>query len=191
MKLRKKTKRADHSGSTTAWAKRSLPHALVGVWEQVPNRFHTTTVVYRIANERGTVCITAVDESDQSTLKISHIGLSGSELRFQSLYSPTKHKAFHTMRLTAKNRATHVVTYTDEDGRCVSRERWRKRTDTQWIKGEITDQVAGSQRIAVNPVEFSWNSANPYAASACLAFSVSGVPSISSTVYGGSAECTP
>ncbi len=125
----KKRKRADHSGSTTGWAKRSLSHAFVGVWEQVPNRFHTTAVVYRIARERGTVRITAIDESDQSTLKISHIGLSGSELRFQSLYPPTKHKAFHTMRLTAKNRATHVVTYTDEDGRCVSRERWRKGTD--------------------------------------------------------------
>ena len=129
MKSRKKPKQADRSGSTTRWAKGSLLHAFVGVWEQVPNRFHTTTVVYRIASNRGMVRITAVDESDQSRLQISHIGLSGSELRFQSLYPPTKHKAFHTMRLTAKNRSTHVVTYTDEDGRCVSRERWRKRTD--------------------------------------------------------------
>lgn len=128
MKPRKKRKAADHSGSTTAWAKRSLSHAFVGVWEQVPNRFHTTTVVYRIASTRGTVRIAGCDESDRSTLKISHIGLTGGEFRFQTLYKPTKHKAFHTMRLTTKNRATHVVTYADEDGRCVSRERWRQRT---------------------------------------------------------------
>ena len=129
MKPGKKRKRAYHSGPTTGQAKRSLSHAFVGVWEQVPNRFHTTTVVYRIASKGRTVRITAVDESDKSPLKISHIGLSSSELRFQSLYPPTKHKAFHTMRLTAKNRSAHVVTYTDEDGRCVNRERWRKRTD--------------------------------------------------------------
>lgn len=128
MKPGKKRKRTYHSGSTTGRAKRSLSHAFVGVWEQVPNRFHTTTVVYRIASRGRTVRISAVDESDQSSLKISHVGLSGSELRFQSLYPPTKHKAFHTMRLTTKNRASHVVTYADEDGRCVSRERWRKRT---------------------------------------------------------------
>ena len=95
--------RADHSGSTTAWAKRSLSHAFVGVWEQVPNRFQTTTVIYRIASNGGTVRTTAVDESDQSPLKISQVGLRGRELRFRSLYLPTKHKASHPMWLTAKN----------------------------------------------------------------------------------------
>lgn len=128
MKPRKKRKIADPGRSAVGRAER-LSRAFVGVWEQVPNHFHTTTVVYRIASKRGTVRITAVDESDQSTLKISHTGLSGNELRFRSLYPPTKHTAFHTMRLTAKNRATLVVAYTDEDGRCVSRERWRKRAD--------------------------------------------------------------
>jgi len=128
MKAGAKRKRADHGGSTNGRAKRSLSHTFVGVWEQVPNPYHTTAVVYRIAARGRMVRITAVDESDQSPLEISRIAWGGKELRFQSLYPHTKHKAFHTMRLTAKDRATHVVTYTDEDGRCVSRERWRKRT---------------------------------------------------------------
>jgi hypothetical protein len=128
MKAGEKRKRADHGGSTTGRAKRILSHAFAGVWEQVPNPYHTTAVVYRIATRGRTVRIMAVDESDQSPLEISRIVCGVKELRFQSLYPPTKHKAFHTMRLTAKDRATHVVTYTDADGRCVSRERWRKRT---------------------------------------------------------------
>lgn len=129
MKRRKVRKRTNHSGQTTRRPTRSLSPAFVGVWEQVPHPYHTTTVVYRIARRGRTVHITAVDESDQSPLKISQIALSGGELRFQSLYPPTKHKAFHAMRLTAKDRATHVVTYTDEDGKYMSKERWRKRTD--------------------------------------------------------------
>jgi hypothetical protein len=129
MKAGEKLKRADHRGSTTGRAKRILSHAFAGVWEQVPNPYHTTAVVYRIATRGRTVRIMAVDESDQSPLEISRIACGGKELRFQSLYPPTKHKASHTMRLTAKDRATHVVTYTDKDGRCVSRERWRKRKD--------------------------------------------------------------
>lgn len=44
MNLRRRQKGAIHSGATTGWAKRSLSHAFVGIWEAVANRFHTTTV---------------------------------------------------------------------------------------------------------------------------------------------------
>jgi hypothetical protein len=48
-------------------------------------------------------------------------------LRFKSLYPPTNHRASHVFRLTAKNRAIHTTTYTDDEGTWGGREQWRKR----------------------------------------------------------------
>jgi hypothetical protein len=108
-------------------AKVNPSHGLIGVWEQEPNAFGTTTVVYRIAVKGRAIVISGVDESDKTALRISDIRWNGKQLRFVSLYPPTKHKALHLFRLTARGRAEHTTTYTDDEGTWTCKERWNKR----------------------------------------------------------------
>jgi hypothetical protein len=114
--------------STRLGAKVRPPHASIGTWEEEQNPIDATTVVYRIAVRGGAFVVSGVDESDRTALEISEITWNGKQLRFVSLYRPTKHKASHVFRLTAKDRASLTVTYSDEEGRWTSKERWRKRS---------------------------------------------------------------
>ena len=114
-------------GSKRPRAKVNPSHALIGTWEEEPNTADTTTVVYRIAVKGRAIVISGVDESDRTALRISDIRWNGKQLRFVSLYPPTKHKALHVFRLTAKGRASHTTTYTDDEGTWTSKEPWKKR----------------------------------------------------------------
>ena len=106
---------------------RSAPHSFVGTWEEAQNTLDATPVVYTIALKGSSFVISGVDESDDSTLRISGVSWDGRQLRFNSLYPPTNHRASHVFRLTTKNRATHTTTYTDDEGTWGGREKWRKR----------------------------------------------------------------
>lgn len=101
--------------------------ALVETWEQEPNAFHSTTVVYEIAVRARTFAVRGIDESDKTALKISDVTWSGKQLRFLSLYPPTGHRASHVFQLTEEDCANHTVTYSDEEGKWTSKEKWRKR----------------------------------------------------------------
>lgn len=102
-------------------------HPLAGTWEQQPNSFHTTSVVYTINATNDRFVVSGVDESNGNLFKISRTGYNGETLRFTSLFPPTNHKAKHVFRLLGKGRASHLVSYTDEDGSYTEQERWRKR----------------------------------------------------------------
>ena len=101
--------------------------SLVGVWEDAQNAVEATPVVYTIALKRSSIVVSGVDESDGTELRISGVSWDGRQLRFKSLYPPTNHKAFHVFRMTAKDRAIHTTTYTDDEGTWGGREQWRKR----------------------------------------------------------------
>lgn len=105
----------------------SAPHSLVGTWEEAQNAADATPVVYTIALKGSSIVIGGVDESDGTALRISGVSWDGRQLRFNSLYPPTNHKASHVFRLTTKDRAIHTTTYTDDEGTWGGRERWRKR----------------------------------------------------------------
>jgi hypothetical protein len=105
----------------------SASNLLVGTWEQAQNAVDATPVVYTIALRGASIVVSGVDESDGTELKISGVSWDGSQLRFNSLYPPTKHKASHVFRLSAKGRAIHETTYNDEEGTWGGKEQWRKR----------------------------------------------------------------
>jgi len=105
----------------------SAPHSLVGTWEDAQNAVDATPVVYTIALRGSSIVVGGVDESDGTELRISGVNWDGRELRFKSLYPPTKHKASHVFRLTTKDRAIHTTTYTDDEGTWGGKEQWRKR----------------------------------------------------------------
>jgi hypothetical protein len=105
----------------------SASHLLVGTWEEAQNGVDATPVVYTIALKGSSIVVSGVDESDGTELRISGVSWDGSQLQFNSLYPPTKHKASHVFRLSAKDRAIHTTTYTDDEGTWGGKERWRKR----------------------------------------------------------------
>ena len=105
----------------------SASHSLVGTWEEAQNAVDATPVVYTIALKRSSIVVSGLDESDRTKLRISGVSWDGRQLRFQSLYPPTNHKASHVFQLTAKDRAIHTTTYTDDEGTWGSKEQWRKR----------------------------------------------------------------
>lgn len=105
----------------------SASHSLVGTWEEAPSA-DATPVIYTIALKGSSIVVSGLDESDGTKLRTSGVSWDGRELRFKSLYPPTKHKASHVFRLTAKGRAIHTTTYTDAEGTWGGKEQWRKRT---------------------------------------------------------------
>lgn len=105
----------------------SASRSLVGTWEEAQNAVDATPVVYTIALKRSSIVISGLDESDGTKLRISGVSWDGRQLRFKSLYPPTNHKASHVFRLTAKDRAIHTTTYTDDEGTWGAKEQWRKR----------------------------------------------------------------
>jgi hypothetical protein len=105
----------------------SASHSLVGTWEEAQNPVDATPVVYTIALRSSTIVVSGLDESDGKRLRISGVSWDGRQLRFKSLYPPTKHKASHVFRLTAKHRAMHTTTYTDDEETWGGKEQWRKR----------------------------------------------------------------
>lgn len=107
--------------------KGSAPHFLVGTWEEAQNAVDATPVVYTIALKGSTIVVSGLDESDGTKLRISGVSWDSRQLRFKSLYPPTKHKASHVFRLTAKVRAIHTITYSDDEGTWGGQEQWRKR----------------------------------------------------------------
>jgi hypothetical protein len=104
-----------------------MSHSLAGTWEEAQNAVDATPVVYTIALKGSSIVVSGVDESDGTELRISGVSWDGRQLRFKSLYPPTNHRASHVFRLTAKNRAIHTTTYTDDEGTWGGREQWRKR----------------------------------------------------------------
>lgn len=106
----------------------SASHSLVGTWEEAQNASDATPVVYTIALKGSSIVVSGLDESDGTKLRISGVSWDGRQLRFKSVYPPTKHKASHVFRLTAKGRAIHTTTYTDDEGTWGGKEQWRKRT---------------------------------------------------------------
>ena len=105
----------------------SASHSLVGTWEEAQNAVDATPVVYTIALKRSSIVVSGLDESDGTKLRISGVSWDGRQLRFKSLYPPTNHKASHVFRLTAKDRAIHTTTYTDDERTWGGKEQWRKR----------------------------------------------------------------
>jgi hypothetical protein len=105
----------------------SASHLLVGTWEEARNAVDATPVVYTIALKGSSIVVSGIDESDGTELRISGVSWDGRQLQFKSLYPPTKHKASHAFRLSAKDRAIHTTTYTDDEGTWGGKEQWRKR----------------------------------------------------------------
>jgi hypothetical protein len=100
---------------------------LVGVWEQKANPFDTTTVVYTIAVRNGLLSVSGVDEKDGTVLKISRMKWDGEQLCFSSFFPPTSHRARHVLRLIGRKEARHRVSYSDEEGKFLAEEVWKKR----------------------------------------------------------------
>lgn len=109
----------------------SASHSLAGTWEEAQNAVDATPVVYTIALNGSSIVVSGLDESDGTKLRISGVSWDGRQLRFKSLYPPTKHKASHVFQLTAKGRAIHTTTYTDDEGTWGGKEQWRKRTQAR------------------------------------------------------------
>jgi hypothetical protein len=107
--------------------RRSASDYLAGTWEDAQNAEDATPVVYKIVLKGSSIVVSGVGESDGTKLRISGVSWDGRQLRFNSLYPPTNHKASHVFRLTAKDRAIHTTTYTDDEGTWGGREQWRKR----------------------------------------------------------------
>ena len=83
----------------------------VGTWRQVPNSFHTSTVVYSVTLQKRGLLVTGVDRSNGVELKIHRTRLLRGELRFTSYFPPTKHTATHACRLLAKRWMLHQAIY--------------------------------------------------------------------------------
>lgn len=105
----------------------SASHLLVGTWEEAQNAMDATLVVYTIVFKGSSIVVSGIDESDGTELRISGVSWDGRQLRFKSLYPPTKHEATHVFRFSAKDRAIHTTTYTDAEGTWGGKEQWRKR----------------------------------------------------------------
>jgi len=99
---------------------------LVGRWLEEENRWLVSKVAYTISIRAGHFHVCGIDESDGTRLRISNLNWDGDALRFATYYPPTGHHAEHRMQLIRKGRATHRVSYVDEDGRHVIDENWKK-----------------------------------------------------------------
>jgi hypothetical protein len=102
-------------------------HPLVGAWVEQGNPHDTTPVVYTTTARAGRFRVSGVDESDGVPLRISNTTWNGEQLRFVSLFPPTKHEASHEFWLTTPGRGRHKIRYSDEDGNHTINEVWKKR----------------------------------------------------------------
>jgi hypothetical protein len=103
------------------------PSSLAGTWVEEKNHFHTSTVVYTITADDGEVSVSGIDEDDGVKLRIQGTRWDGKKLYFTTLFPPTKHKASHVFSLIGRGRASHSVSYSDEDGHHTVNEVWKKR----------------------------------------------------------------
>jgi hypothetical protein len=85
-------------------------HALVGIWTEKENRFHTSSVVYTISARNGDVLVSGVDESDGVAFKVSDISWDGEKLRF---------KGFHFSRSVAQDAFKLVLCRLSQAGQQV------------------------------------------------------------------------
>jgi hypothetical protein len=92
-------------------------HSLVGAWTEEENRFHTSTVVFRIRVREGCFCVDGVDESDGCRLKIFGVTWDGRVLNFLTFFAPTKHKAHHVFEPVGPGKAGVTVSYSDQYGK--------------------------------------------------------------------------
>jgi hypothetical protein len=102
-------------------------HHLVGTWTQEENPFFVTSVVYTVAFKDGRFVVSGVDEIDGVALEISNVRWDGECLRFVSLFAPTNDKAKHALRLIGKDKISHSVIHSSEEGPCTDDERWVRR----------------------------------------------------------------
>jgi hypothetical protein len=103
------------------------PSSLAGTWVEEKNDFHTSAVVYTITVENREISVSGIDENDGVELRIQRTRWDGKNLHFTTLFPPTKHKAIHVFSVTGRGRASHSVSYSDEDGDHTVNEVWKKR----------------------------------------------------------------
>jgi hypothetical protein len=93
---------------------------LAGVWQEEKNSVSETSVIYKIEVEDERFVVSAVDESDGTAFKITHVRWDGECLKFSTLFPPTGHRARHVLHVLKAGLMKHEITYTET-------EIWKKR----------------------------------------------------------------
>ncbi len=90
-------------------------HPLIGVWREEENPVSTSSVVFTIGVVEGRFVVTAIDEQDGESLRISNLRWDGKALRFTAVCPSTTYIAEHALRLLGNGRISMETTGTTKE----------------------------------------------------------------------------